>query len=289
MSPVSASLTRSVADVLDRRATGIQPGSRGSREWRFDLGNGKPLPVTASWEDRWLRLSAPIPADAGAADPWRLLLLNGTLRGPARVVRRPVAGGIALEADLPLDDAELVPQRLETACTAFQQAMPALAGKGTSHSALPDAGKDAAADVNLVLLAGERGWPLQPRDPGRFTVDLDAPGLLSQAGVERQGPELRVTIEVLRSAALTEHSRRAAGLFLLTLTAMLRLVRGTAVETPGTAVRLEARLPAVPTETELDLALAALSLACRLCTRELRGLSDNLLARTYLDHMTTED
>jgi hypothetical protein len=137
--------------------------------------------------------------------------------------------------------------------------------------------------------AAERGWPLERRDAARFTVELDAPGLLSQAGVERQGPELSVSIEVLRGAALTENSRRAAALFLLTLTAMLRLVRGAAVETPDPAVRIEARLPAVPTGTELDLALLALSLACRLCTRELRGLSDNLMARTYLDFMTTED
>lgn len=289
MSRVSTGLTRSVADVLDRRAAGIQPGSRAAHDWTFDLGNGKPLPVTASWEDRWLRLSTPIPGNAGAADPWRLLLLNGTLRGPARVVRRPVAGGIALEADLPLDDAELVSQRFKAACTAFQQAVPVLDGKSASDSALPDAGRDEAADTALVQSAGERGWSVQLRDPGRFTVELDAPGLLSQAGVERQGPELSVTIEVLRSAALTEQSRRAAGLFLLTLTAMLRLVRGAAVEAPATAIRLEVRLSAAPTEMELDLAFAALSLACRLCTRELKGLSDHLLASTYLDHMTTED
>lgn len=272
-----------VAGALERCGTRLV--RRGPSEWSFDLGNGEPFPVRAQRQQGWLRLLAS-PRDSGEGeDPWCALCLNAALPGGVRLVRHPPPVGLVLQADLLLEE-PLVAQRLQALCGALHIAgMPECQEAGPAVASEADEGADAA----LAELARERGWQLELKDGNRFAAELDAPGMLSLASVERRDGGLCLWIEVLRSAALSEASRRAAGLFLLSLTAELRLVRGAASRDPAPAIRLEAHLPAVPTASELDLALAALSLACRLCSRELRGLTEEELARTYLDQRPKED
>ncbi|HEV8599744.1 MAG TPA: hypothetical protein VGQ69_10320 [Gemmatimonadales bacterium] len=288
MSGWSPPLEQAIAGVLERWVTRVS--RPGPAEWRFDLGNGKPFPVTAHREDGWLRLVAPAPLafPEGEQAPWRTLRLNGLLQGPVRLVRHPRPTGLVLQAELPLEDAQLVAARLEALCHALRAASPVLCGKHSGELPLP-AEQDAEADSALLQLARERGWQLEQREDNRYSAELDAPGSLSQATLERRGGELRLGIEVLRSSSLSEDSQRAIELFLLRFTALVRMVRGAASEEPAPAIRLEVRLPAAPSGTELELGFSALSLACRLGARELRGLADQLLARTYLDHVTMEE
>lgn len=287
MSRLAPTMERALERALHECAAQVCPDGRAA--WSFDLGNGKPLPVTARWEEPWLCLRTPVAGETGPAAPWHLLLLNRALRGAARVVQGD-RGGVELQVDLPLHDPELAGERLEAACASFRRTGAAIAGKpDDALDPVPDAGDDSDPGASWVRLGGEHGWQLESREAGRFAVDLDAPGMLSQAYAEGQGGELCLWIEVLKHPALSEQSRRAVGLFVLTLTGRLRMVRGTATESNSQTVRLEVRLPALPTGAELDLALAALSLACRLCTRELRGLSDNLLAGMYLDHTNRKE
>lgn len=283
-------LEGAIAGALEKCVTRGGVRAAGRSAWTFDLGNGKPLPVAARCEDRWLQLRAPIAGKEGADAPWRFLLLNGGLRGAARVVRAERERRMELRADLPLHDVELVSARLEAVCESLRRASAAVAGneKDGDADAVSERAKDGKTELAWVQLALEHGWKLEPRESNRFAVELEAPGFLNQACVEQRGPEVRLSIDLARSDALSAQSRRAASLFLLTMTGWLRMVRGTATEREPGAIRLEVRLPAAMTGVELDLALAALSLACRLCTREVRALSDDLLARTYLDHTITE-
>ena len=285
MNAASPQLPQVVTETLARAAGRV---SKLRQEWSFNLGNGKALPVTASQEDHWLRLAAPVALERGTDQSWRALRLNASLPGALRIVRHPRPLGLMLQGELSLEPESSVPERLETLCAGFRAAVPLLHGKPDASRGKEAVEKEDGTGAALADLARENGWTLEPREGNRWAAELDAPGLLSQAWLERHRGGRSLWIEVLR-APLSEASRNAAGLFLLTLTAALRQVRGSADDSPSPALRLEVRLPVTPTAVELDLALAALSLACRLGMRELKGLADAELAAAYLNHMTTEN
>lgn len=280
-------LEDAIAGTLAKCASRVR--TDGPAAWRFELGNGKPLPAAARWEEPWLLLRAPLALPPDPEAPWRLLLLNGRLSGPARVVHPEGNGHFELQADLPVADVERMPHSLELACASLQRA--AAAASGTPPGPAEDAPAAGGGDVDpaWIGLAGERGWTLERREAGRYAVELDAPGLQSQAWVEQQGGELSMWLEISRGGALSGQARRAGALFLLTLTGRLRMVRGAVAEPEPQSIRLEVRLPESATAAELDLALATLSLGCRRAAREVRALADDVVARTYLNHLTMKE
>ena len=112
---------------------------------------------------------------------------------------------------------------------------------------------------------------------------------MNQAFLEPRGGERVLSLELVRSTGLSPHCRRAIALFLLGLTGRIRMVRGALTRHEPEAVRLEVVLPQPAlTAGELDLALEALSAACRLGSREVRALAQEPLARIYLAHTTEE-
>jgi hypothetical protein len=262
---VTAALTGCAAEL----------GACGPARWSFDLGNGTPLPATARREDGWLRFRTPLGSDPELPG-WELLETNGRLPAPARIVRNPRTGRPELCADLWLDQDEL-PDRVAATCRALRQAAAALQGKLQAATATPP-----PADGTWMTLADELGWRVEQREGARFTVDLELPGLASQAWAEQQGAELGVWVDLARCGSFTSVSRRAASCFLLTTTCLLRMVRATVSAADAPALRLEIRLPAPLTAAELGLAFSALALACRHTSRELHALEVELAAEAFL-------
>jgi hypothetical protein len=92
---------------------------------------------------------------------------------------------------------------------------------------------------------------------------------------------------VLRTGSLGQECRRAIARFALTLTSRLRLVRAALGTDEVEVLRFEVALPEASAR-RLDLALESLSLAARAGSREIRALSTEPIARTYLAHTTKE-
>ena len=278
-----------VATELERAAGGIRPVGRG--RWSFDLVNGRRLPGQAAWQEGWLELRIPLPFSEPSDPtlPWTLLEENRGLDGVARFVHRE--NRTVLQAEMAISDPALVSPRLAAACESLRLADAVRNGKPRRKAQESTAPIEAEPEPAWEQLGAERGWWLTRRDDHRLGVELDAPGLMNQAFLEERDSEHVVAIELLRSAALPLRCRRAVAVFLLSLTGRLRLVRATVGRQEPEAVRLEVVLPSAPwvTAVELDLSLEALSLACRLGSREVRALGQEPPARIYLAQVTKEE
>jgi hypothetical protein len=91
------------------------------------------------------------------------------------------------------------------------------------------------------------------------------------------------SVELVRSNAAEEASRRALALFLLTIGGALRMVRAFVQEAEGhQSYGLEVSLPATPAAEEIDHAMAALSVGYRMCAQEASVLLNAGAARCYL-------
>jgi hypothetical protein len=92
-----------------------------------------------------------------------------------------------------------------------------------------------------------------------------------------------LNVELVRASATPEASRRALALYLLTAARELRLVRAYATQAEaGWSCGMQVNLPVAPASEEIDHALAALSMAHRMCAREANVLLDQAAARCYL-------
>jgi hypothetical protein len=116
-------------------------------------------------------------------------------------------------------------------------------------------------------------------------VPLEAPPGYYVAIVEARPPGRVVASTALGApGVLAPVSRQARALLLLGTTALTKGVRA-AAETEddgGAKERLEVAFDDVPDPARLHEALAALSVACRLCGEEVRVLEDEALAGEYL-------
>src|SRR5207249_11894779 len=93
----------------------------------------------------------------------------------------------------------------------------------------------------------------------------------------------KVEVELLAAPALAPASREALGLFLLNANRSLRLARATVEESASLiTVGFEALLDSSADELTVDLALGACSVACEMCSHEIKALQDESLAREYL-------
>jgi hypothetical protein len=94
---------------------------------------------------------------------------------------------------------------------------------------------------------------------------------------------LELSVELVRANAAAEMSRQALAVFLLTVSGALRMARGYAMAADGQeSYGFQVCLPAAPAAEEIDHALAALSIAYRMCAREADVLLNDAAARCYL-------
>jgi hypothetical protein len=115
-------------------------------------------------------------------------------------------------------------------------------------------------------------------------VLLDVPGESHSAFV-KNGCGVRAEVPLLDCENLTESSRLAVAVLLLTASWLICLARPTAsddTESGQISAGFEISLGPKPSAGELDWALKTLSVACRLCASEALALQDPDVADAYL-------
>jgi hypothetical protein len=144
---------------------------------------------------------------------------------------------------------------------------------------------------SLGELSAEAGWPYVDRPDGRIAVELEVPGAFQQAVIDRVPEHAIRILAVLGSdeSVEGETNRAAVAALLLRVAGAVRMVRvARECFADGFRPRLEVMLPACATSVDFGHALAALSLACRFCAREVEVLRrDEAAARAYLEGLTS--
>lgn len=260
--------------------------------WHFALVNGAVLRGSAAMDEAWLTLEADLPEAGRPLNLWRMLGRNAQAGGGAKFIYVPdraVArrGEVRLRAEIPLDAGAALAERIRLACQGCKQAHEARPRPGRAaevDAATSAPADDAPAGEDLGELCSQAGWEHRQRASGRVSVALPV-GTESYHAILDRTPAgaLRAAVELGTVAKPSRPTRQALGLLLLTAGGLVRMVRP-AAETEGSAARLsfEMVFDLPPSAGELSHALAALSVACRLCGREARVLEDQAVAAEYL-------
>ena len=275
--------------VLNKCSDEVMPD--GPWRWLCAVQNGTRLPIAASLEEGFLHLACqPGTIGKSTCTLERALEGNSTLAGGVKLAlseldelddQNKASSGLHLTTDIVVLDEKQLLDRFRLALDGFHH------GVGLLKSLDSDGRGDRAATRRAVSIAGDLGellrethWPSTERGPNEFSANLDADSAppatirMTESGVE-------LNVELVRSNRAA--SRRALAVFLLTATSALRMARVCAVEADGqTSFGLQVGLPAAPAMEEIDHALAALSIAHRICAREANVLLNDAAARCYL-------
>jgi len=268
--------------VLDKCAGELEPA--GPWRWRCAVQNGARLPIAASLEEGFLHLACqPEETRKCICTLERAIYGNRGLAGGVKLAlgRLDKAGsGFQLTTDLVVLEEKQLLDRFRWALDGFHD--------GYRLLKFPDSGRNrgaveaAACGDGLGELLRESSWACTERGANDFSANLDADSApparirMTESGVE-------LSVELARWNAATEASRRALAVFLLTASGALRMARACAVDADGqTGFGLQVGLPAAPAVEEIDHALAALSIAHRMCAREANVLLNDAAARCYL-------
>jgi hypothetical protein len=115
-------------------------------------------------------------------------------------------------------------------------------------------------------------------------IDLDVPGRWHRVRVDTRGDrDVRLAVEIGGGGAVSPLTQQALGVLLLSANGAVRLARAAVKADSKQAATFEVAFGALPSASELDLALSALSVACRLFGREAKALEDENVARRYLE------
>jgi len=268
---------RDVEEALKAHACFVE--RVGEASWDFALPNARAAPGRAELQDGWLTLTVPYGSIADAARAWDLLCAGGQLGGLARFVLRDRVAHV--QAEIPLCEGSDVVLRCRQCLLRIHETL-AAAQRDEDLSLPPDVVSDGQL-INAGELLEEAGWAGFPRRPGLWAVELETGrGAYCQALLEPRAEGLRLWVELLRWTAPSRISAAALGAFLLTACGALRLVRAAGEDGEPVRARFEVCFETAPTPAELDRALGALSVACRMCAREALALEDPAIAATYL-------
>jgi len=266
---------------------------------RIPCPHGTGATVSISIDEGWLHLEAPLPRRRA-----------GTLPGPRRSVRL-LSSNAALRhgisycvgarcretyqiADFPLRDAGADrSQLLDRARALFDvfcdtlTSYPMTLSVGNEeplHELRRPLTIDDEAGETARELCDRTGWAYSERGNGQLAITLDAPDQFIQAAAYLvNGHEFRraTTMEVL--PGLSCASRHAIATFLLTATRMIRLARASIThDRVSCDHRWEVAWDEIPAARQFHFGLSALSVACQITVREVRGLCGDSVARAYL-------
>jgi hypothetical protein len=283
----SRSLDQVLREILSRNASAtIRPRDEGG--WtvrRF----AKVLPeVHADAGAEGWSLRVPLAHARPTADQyWRALEWNHSFDTGAKLVLEPDGLTLGLRAELPLDDdVDPVPsvrRAFDGLVGAIQLTRQLFAGQ-PAPSALNSLAGEAHDRCDLTSLCAGSDWSSHARANG-FAMTLETPAGFHQAFVEqdaRWGVVARV--ELLAVGETTDSGRRATGRFLLEASRLIRFARAIRWSLPDgkQGLGFEVLLGWAVTPRQFSSALAALSVACRMCAREIGSLGDERIARAYL-------
>jgi hypothetical protein len=244
---------------------GVQPS--GPWSWRFAIQNGTRLPVAAKFEDEFLHLTCSPGVDCRSTGLLeRVLLGNSRLSGGAKIVLAEADGTLRVSADIAVVEEKQMQDRLRLAMHGFHDSIRLL--KSGELTLEADGEESFASEPELKELLRASSWPSTESGHNDFSVELDA-DTGAAARIWRTKNSVVASVEFVRPAAISEVCRRATAVFLLTASNTLRFVRAYAAESEGQwSFGMQVGLPSVPAMEEVDHALAALSVARRVCARE---------------------
>ena len=264
--------------VLNKCTDDLSPV--GAWRWSCSVQNGTRLSIAASQEEGFLNLTCrPEGIRRSACTLEQALFGNRMLSGGVKVALGKANHDLHLATDIVILEEKQLLDRFHGALEGFHEGYRLFRAPDSlinSTAAKTDSG------AALGELLGEASWPSTERGPNEFTAELDATSA-SPARIRNTENGVELNSELVRSNAAAEISRRALTLFLLTATSTLRFVRAYSEETDdGFAFGIQVNLPCDPAIDEINHALAALSIAHRMCARETTVLLNEATARCYL-------
>lgn len=275
--------------VLNKCSNELEPV--GPWRWNCVVENGARLPISASLEEGFLQLACrPETMHRSAAALERALLKNNTLGGGVRLALNSSSSGLHLRSEIAVLEEEQLLDRFESALEGFHHGVELLKSLDSDSRGERKRAHHAAAAINLGALLHESSWSCKERGPDEFSAELGAESA-PPARIRTTENGLDLSVELIRSNA-AEASRQALAVFLLTVSSALRLARAYAAADGQHSFGFQVCLPAAPATEEIDHALAALSIAQRMCAREASVLLNEAAARYYLaarDYSTTND
>lgn len=274
--------------VLNKCSDELTPN--GAWRWNCSVQNGTRLPIAASLENSFLHLEClPEGLRNDVCTFEQVLLGNRTLTGGVKLALDAASNGIHLSTDIVVQEEKHLFDRFHWALEGFHDGYWLLKSP-TSYLGRAAAAAPSSSDLSELL--HEVSWPTTERGPNDFSVELSA-NSAAQARIRITENGVVITSEMARLSAAAEPSRRALALFLLSATNALRFVRAFAERTDsGFVMGVQVGLPCVPAIEEIDHGLAALSIAHRMCAKEIGVLLNEATARCYLaarDHSITHD
>jgi hypothetical protein len=278
-----------VEDALSTAAANIVCISSG--EWRLSLANGCDVPAYARIVDGWLELTTALPpASILEPDPLSWLRFNARLDGSARVARTLDTKTLQLRTDLHIEGGTDLDERVTAACEEVTAALHLLEGAGEElmRPSL-DGPVTTLSKEDAERLCTEAGWPCTVRAAEDLGLNIEMPAGIF--GVRLESSNARSTRLVVELTHLNEQSagsQRAIAVLLLVLSSAVRSVRGVIVEREGVTIAGIASALESVTAQALDRSLSALSVACQLAGREVRGLHDERLAAEYLSRFDVD-
>lgn len=288
MIEASQTLERPIGDALKACSSHVK--QTGSGQWAFQLSNGAPLQVAAQVADGWLELDAPVSTGKKCASIkptqlWNLVRWNTGLPGCAKFAVMPGRRSAHLRAEIPLGDDVPLTERIGQTCRGYTKALGRFHGSGDSsqdgRGGLCDR-QDKAPQEDVKALCKAAGWEFSERRSG-LSVELDVPGGFYQATLDqRTSGGIGVSVEIVTVESPAKETCRSLGLLLLRACGIVKMARAAVHDgDKRTAVRFEVILGGCPVAAEINHALSALSVACRLCGQEARALQDEAVAREY--------
>ena len=242
------------------------------------MQDGASTPIAATLADGFLQLSGPFKAIHNRSSELQgALLKNGKLAGGAKFALDAAGSSLHVRADLVLlEEAQLL-DRVRWALAGFQHD----SHPQESHDCIASqASSTASADLGALLR--ETAWTCAERGADEFSAELDA-GSAPPVRIKANEDGLLFSVELVRANAISAVCNRALAEFLLSASSLVRFTRAYATDVDGQrSFGLQVCLPSPPAAQEIDHALAALSIAYRMCAREASLLLDETAARCYL-------
>ncbi len=246
---------------------------------------------------------------------WQYARTSASLSGRSKIVLEPDDVSLQLCEELPVGNGTDISKSCEEAVTSLtladtklheseevthnhsQKSAPTSTPLNRSFlgSPAPEAGsgsrssRDAAPALgnssnSLQDACKEAGWSFTERDNGCLMINLDILRSNYRASLEilpDQG--IRVGVQVARYRSLSDITRYALAVFVLTANGVIRFARGGIDETKkGASAFFEVRFFELPSAVEINHAMSALCAACAYCGRELQSLGDDRVARWFL-------
>jgi len=253
--------------------------------WALSLTNGHSLSVTAQRADGFLLLDADTgcPPAEGMPDE-----LPGIPSMPAAVkfAWRTDWPSLRLRAEFPLPAEDVDDGRVHLHLDGIRQAYGGLRDglfrEEGVVGATPVCAAGPVAPADLLDWLREAGWECHERPGKPLLADLETPGHFQQAEIAAVDGCTRFRVTLCRAAEPSMPHLRALGWYLLQANSGLRMARGFLErEDDALAAGFDVCMCGTLTAADAGHALAALSVACRSCAREMNVLQDDALAGLY--------